>query len=92
MLKLRLFNSNVLSAFLYSCECWKMNQQQEKRIVAFENNCLRRILNINWRDHITNQTVRSITHQPLVADIIPNEDGATWDTLSVWRKIDSPER
>ena len=69
-LKMRLFNSNVISALLYSCECWKLNQHQEKRILAFENNCLRRILNINWRDHITNQTVRSISRQPLVTDVI----------------------
>ncbi|XP_065557750.1 uncharacterized protein LOC136025699 [Artemia franciscana] len=53
-----------------SSECRKLNQQQEKRILAFENNCLCRILNIKWRDHITNQTVRSITHQPLVTDVI----------------------
>ncbi|XP_065565962.1 uncharacterized protein LOC136030845 [Artemia franciscana] len=69
-LKMRLFNSNVISALLYSCECWKLNKHQEKRILAFENNCLRRILNINWRDHITNQTVRSISRQPLVTDVI----------------------
>ncbi|XP_065570336.1 uncharacterized protein LOC136033517 [Artemia franciscana] len=69
-LKLRLFNSNVLSALLYSSECWKLNQQQERRILAFENNCLRRILNIDWRDHVTNQIVRSISGQPRVTDVI----------------------
>ncbi|XP_065579629.1 uncharacterized protein LOC136039654 [Artemia franciscana] len=69
-LKLRLFNSNVLSALLYSSECWKLNQQQKRRILAFENNCLRRILNIDWRDHVTNQIVRSISGQPRVTDVI----------------------
>ena len=69
-LKLRLLNSNVLSALLYSCECWKLNQQQEKGTLALKNNCLHRILNISWRDHITNQTVRSITHQPLIIDVL----------------------
>ena len=68
--KLRLFNSNVLSALLYSSECWKLNQKQERRILAFENNCLRRILNIDWRDHITNQIVLSISGQPRVTDVI----------------------
>ena len=37
---------------LYGSECWKLNQQQEKRLQAFENNCLRRILNINWTQHL----------------------------------------
>ncbi|XP_065577545.1 uncharacterized protein LOC136038401 [Artemia franciscana] len=69
-LKLRLFNRNVLSALLYSSECWKLNQQQERRILAFENNCLRRILNIDWREHVTNQKVRSISGQPRVTDVI----------------------
>ena len=69
-LKLRQFNSNVLSALLYSSECWKLNQQQQKRILAFENNCLRRILNIDWREHVTNQIVRSISGQPRVTDVI----------------------
>jgi hypothetical protein len=69
-LKLRLFNSNVLSTLLYNSENWKLNQQQEKRILAFENNCLRRILNIDWRAHVTNQSVRSMSCQPLVTDVI----------------------
>ena len=39
-LKLRLFNSNVLSILMYASGCWKLNQQLEKRIVGFEIICL----------------------------------------------------
>jgi len=68
-IKMRLFNSNVLSALLYSNEFWNSSQQQERRIRAFENNCLQ-ILNIDWRYHVTNQKVRSISGQLMVTDII----------------------
>ena len=51
-LKLRLLNSNVLPVLLYAAETWHLNIQQEKKILAFENNCLRRILNIHWSERV----------------------------------------
>ena len=69
-LKLRLFNSNVMPVLLYAAETWHLNQEQERRILAFENTCLRRILNIRWQQRITNQSIRDKTGQPLVTYII----------------------
>lgn len=69
-LKLRLFNSNVMPVLLYAAETWHLNQEQELRILAFENTCLRRILNIRWQQRITNQSIRDKTGQPLVTHII----------------------
>ena len=69
-LKLRLFSSNVLSILLYASECWKMNQQLEKRILAFENMCLRRILNISWQQRISNFEIRNRTGQPLITAVL----------------------
>ena len=54
-LKLRLFNSNVLSVLMYGCESWALTKQLEKRIKGFENICLRHILGIQWTDKLTNQ-------------------------------------
>jgi len=58
---------------LYGSKCWNLNQQQEKRLQAFENNCLRRILNINWTQYVSNRTIRQITGQPLVTDMIKTQ-------------------
>ena len=69
-LKLRLFNSNVLSILLYASECWKINTQLEKRILAFENMSLRRMLNTSWQQKITNAEIRRKTGQPPVIELL----------------------
>jgi len=52
-LKLRLFWINVLSVLLYGCEFWSLSKNAEKRLLGFENNCLRRILAVHWTDRVT---------------------------------------
>ena len=69
-LKLQLFNSNVLSILLYASECWKINTQLEKRILAFENMSLRRILNTSWQQKITNAEIRRKTGLPPVIELL----------------------
>ena len=59
-----------MSILLYASECWKLNTQLEKRVLAFENMCLRRILNISWQEKVTNIEVRRRTGQPLVTDLL----------------------
>ena len=56
--KIRLMRSLVTSIFLYACESWTLNKDIEKRIQAFDMRCYRRILGINYKDHITNVEVR----------------------------------
>ena len=69
-LKLRLFQSSVLSLLLHMSKTWHLNQQQEKKIHSFENTCLRRILNINWTQRIRNDTIRQQVQLPLITDVI----------------------
>jgi len=45
--KLRLFNTNVLSKLCYSSETWHLDQQLERKLLAFEYTCLRLFLNIH---------------------------------------------
>jgi len=42
----------------------------EKRIYAFDQWCLRRILNITWSERVTNFEVRRRTGQPLLSDTV----------------------
>ena len=65
-------NSIVVSVFMYTCETWNwtLTADLEKRIKSFEMKCFRKILNITFRDHITNETVR----QRIVETIGHKED------------------
>ncbi|PIK46132.1 endonuclease-reverse transcriptase [Apostichopus japonicus] len=57
--KIRLMRSLVTSIFLYACESWTLTADIERRIQAVEMRCFRRLLNISYRDHISNQEVRN---------------------------------
>ena len=48
----------VLSTFLYACESWTLTAKIERRIQALEMRCYRRLLNISYKDHLTNEEVR----------------------------------
>ncbi|CAF1172893.1 unnamed protein product [Didymodactylos carnosus] len=65
-LKLRVFNAAVLSIVLYGSEYWALTPTLTRRLVSFENRCLRHILGINWTDHVTNDEVRRLSGQPSI--------------------------
>ena len=48
----------VISIFLYAYESWTLTAELEKKMQAFEIRCYRRILNISYKDHVTNEEVR----------------------------------
>ena len=56
--KMKLMRSLVISIFLYACESWTLTAELEKRTQAFEMRCYRRLLNISYKDHVTNEEVR----------------------------------
>lgn len=58
-IKYKLYRSLVISTFLYGCETWTLHAETERRIQAFEHKCLRRLLRISYKDHKTNDFVRS---------------------------------
>ena len=49
----------ILFIFLYACESWTVTAEIERRIQALEMRCYRRILNISYKDHVTNEEVRN---------------------------------
>ena len=56
--KVKLMRSLVISIFLYACESWTLTAELENRTQAFEMRCYRRLLNISYKDHVTNEEVR----------------------------------
>ena len=45
--------------YLYACESWTLTAEIERRIQALEMRCYRRLLNISYKDHVTNEEVRN---------------------------------
>ena len=56
--KVKLMRSLVISIFLYAYESWTQTGELEKRTQAFEMRCYGRLLNISYKDHVTNEEVR----------------------------------
>ena len=54
----KLMRSLVISIFPYACESWTLTAELEKRSQAFEMRCYWRLLNISYKDHVTNEEVR----------------------------------
>ena len=61
--KIRLFNTNVKSVLLYGAETWRMNKTTLNRIQTFVNQCLRKILGIQWMDKVSNKDLWERTSQ-----------------------------
>ena len=55
--KLRLYTSIVIPTALHACETWKSTSIIRQKLDVFHQRCLRTILGISWRDHITNDEV-----------------------------------
>ena len=73
--KFRLYKSLVVSILLYGCESWTLLADTEKRLQAFENKCMRKMLQISYTEHRTNADVwNSVTlrvgrQEPLLATV-----------------------
>lgn len=63
--RIKLLRSLVHSIFLYACETWTLTSQLQKKIHSFELKCFRRILNITYRDRISNEEVERRIRQSI---------------------------
>ncbi|KAM9364755.1 uncharacterized protein KZ484_010926 [Pholidichthys leucotaenia] len=62
--KIKGYQACVLSTLLYGSEAWTLYSRQEQRLNVFHLRCLRRLLGITWRDHVTNKSVLSQAEVP----------------------------
>ena len=56
--RMGLLRALITSVFLYGCETWTLNAEMEKRINAFEMNCMRRLFQVHYTSHTSNKQVR----------------------------------
>lgn len=70
--KLNLFNALVKSVLLYGCETWKLTKAQNNKLDAWQNKCLRKILQIYWPYTISNVQLYSQTRQMPLQNTIRN--------------------
>ena len=54
-IKLRLYKTLVVPVLLYGCETWIMNKGDDRAVEVFYNKFLRRILQIQWQDHVSTE-------------------------------------
>ena len=57
--KVKLMRTLILSTFFFACESWILTAEIDRRIQALEMRCYRRLLNISYKDHVTNEEVRN---------------------------------
>lgn len=68
--KMLVYQTCVLSALLYGAETWTSYAKQERRLNNFHMRCLRNILNITWRDRVTNERVLQIAQLPSITAML----------------------
>ena len=68
--KLRLYPAIVIPASIYACETWKRTAMITHRLDVFHRRCLRAILDITWREHVTNEEFTRRAGMERLQDIV----------------------
>ena len=57
----KLMPTFILSIFFYAYESWTLTAELERKIQSLDMRCYRRLLNISYKDHMSNEEVRIAT-------------------------------
>ena len=68
--KLHLYISVGIPTATYACERWMKTASITNKLDVFHRRCLRSILRISWRDHITNEEVMRRAGVAVLSDIV----------------------
>ena len=68
--KIRVYRAVVLTTLLYGSESWVAYRHHVRLLERFHQRCLRSILNIHWRDYITNVEVLDRAKIPSIEAIL----------------------
>ena len=55
--KVKVYKAFVITSLLYGCQSWCTYKRHIKKLEAFHQKCLRRILGIKWQQHVTNNFI-----------------------------------
>jgi len=58
--RLQLLITTVFPVLLNAAETWTVNKEDEKRLLAFEMRCYRRILAVKWQNRRINKEIRAV--------------------------------
>jgi len=89
-IKMRLYESLILSTLLYSAETWNMTVVNRKKLKAAHHRLLRKILRISWVDRVTNEEVRRRTGQESLETIITQSTLVWAYTQDEYKPASSP--
>jgi len=68
--KMRLYESVILSTLLYIAELWPLTVTLSKRLDAVHHRWLRSILGFSWKDKATSEEVRARTGQQSILNTL----------------------
>ena len=68
--KLKVYNAVVLPSPLYCCKTWTLYCRHIKKLEHFHMRALRSILNIIWKDHVTNLNVLQRANSTSIESIL----------------------
>jgi len=52
---MRLYTSVVIASVIYGSETWRTTDKTNRMLNVFNRRCLRNILGVSWKDHMTNE-------------------------------------
>ena len=55
--KLCVYRAVVIPSLLYGCETWTCYSRHKRKLNQFHLRCLRKILRVNWKDHLPDQEI-----------------------------------
>ena len=67
---MRLFNASVIPTLLNAKETLNMSTEDERRLDAFQNKCIRKILHINWKQKRSKEYIRGVTKQLSIQEML----------------------
>ena len=60
-LKKKIFQQCVVPVFMYGSETWTVTKKLAKKLNAAHTAMERKMLDVKWQDHITNETIKQKT-------------------------------
>ena len=69
-IKIRLYESLVMSTLLYAAETWPMTVADMKKLEAAHHRWQRKILGVSWKDMVRNEEIRQRTGLERLEDIL----------------------